>query len=444
MKQANVVIVGGSAAGFQAAISTARHKQIKKVILIRKEQRAVVPCGIPYIVGTLGSVEKNLLPDALLGDTELIVDEVTSIDREGKTLSTVGGETIGYGKLILATGSEPVVPKMPGVELQNVFAVWKDPDYLEKVHRALDKARHVVVIGGGFIGAEFADECRKMDCKVTVVEMLEHCLFVNCDEDFCIRIEDKLTEVGVQILTGCRVQSIQGKDRVDCVLCDRGEKIKADAVILAIGVKPRVDLAKRAGLSIGEKGGIVVDQYMMTSDPSVFAVGDCAEKYSFFTGKPIAIRLASTAAREARIAAANLVQPRRQRNLGTIGVFSTMIAGAAIGVAGLTERSAAEFGFDTVIGEAAAVDRHPSAMPGATELRVKLVFDKNTGKMIGGESCGGVSTGELSNCMAVLVAAEMTVDQVTTLRVGTHPALTASPLVYQIVNAGEDALTKFI
>lgn len=443
MKRADLAIVGGSAAGFQAAISAGKHEQLKQVILIRKEQRAVVPCGIPYIVGTLGSVEKNLVPDGLLGHTELVIDEVTSINRDAKTLSTARGDDIGYDKLILATGSQPLVPKIPGAKLQNVFAVWKDADYLEKFHGALEQANDVVIVGGGFIGAEFADECRKLNCNVTIVELLEHCLFVNCGEDFCMRIEDKLRKAGVQIHTGCRVQSIEGEEEVEYVLCDRGEATKADVVILAVGVKPNVDLAEGAGLPIGDQGGIDVDQYMMTTDPDIFAIGDCAEKYSFFTGKPIGLRLASTAAREARIATANLVHPRRQRNLGTIGVFSTMIAGTAVGVAGLTERAATDQGFEVVIGETAAADKHPGAMPGAVELRVKLVFDKITGKMIGGECCGGVSTGEISNCMAVLIAAEMTADQVATLRVGTHPALTASPLVYQIVNAAEDALSKF-
>jgi len=435
--------VGGSAAGFQVAISAGRHKEIKKILLIRKEPRAVVPCGIPYIVGTLGSIEKNMLPDTLLGNTELMIDEVTSIDREARTVTTAGGETLGYGKLVLATGSTPVVPKMPGVQLDNVFAVWKDADYLDRLHKALEVAKDVLIVGGGFIGAEFADECRKMNCNVTIVELLEHCLLLNCSEEFCLRVEDRLEGVGVKVRTGCRVQSLEGDKKVASAVCDRGDPMKTDLVLFAIGVTPNVGLARQAGLPIGTQGGIVVDQYMITSDPDIFAVGDCAEKYSFFTGKPIALRLASTAAREARIAAANLVHPRRQRNVGTIGVFATMIADAAVGVAGLTESGARQQGFDVVTGETTAVDKHPGGMPGAAELRVKLIFDRSSAEILGGECCGGSSTGEMANCMATLVAARMTVDAVATLRVGTHPALTASPLAYQIVRAAEEAMVKF-
>jgi NADH oxidase (H2O2-forming) len=442
MKKADVVIVGGSAAGIEAAITARKQYPSKKVIVVRKEEKALVPCGIPYIMGTLGSTEKNVMPVTLLGDAELIIDEVTSIDREAKSVATASGETIGYDKLILATGSRPAVPPIPGADLKNVFTIRKEINYLEQLREVLTQSKDVVIVGGGFIGAEFADECRKMGLNVTVVELLEHCLYLNCDEDFCIRIEDKMKEVGVQVNTTCRVKSIVGDKSVDYVECEKGLRFKADVVILAIGVAPNTELARDAGLEIGEQKGILVDQYMITSDPDIFAIGDCAEKFCFFTGKPTATRLASVATREARIAGANLFQPRQRRNQGTIGVFGTMIADTATGVAGLTERGARDLGFDLVIGEAAAVDRHPGTMPGARELRVKLIFDRSSAKLIGGEACGGITAGEISNIMAQAIAAGMTASDIALSQVGTHPALTASPLVYQIVNAAEEALTK--
>jgi len=442
MKQADVVIVGGSAAGIEAAITARKQYPSKKVIVIRREERTLVPCGIPYIMGTLGSVEKDILPVAMLGNAELIIDEVTSIDREAKTVTTAKGEIIGYDKLILATGSRPLVPRMPGTDLSNVFTIRKEIEYLEKLQEALKQAKDVVVVGGGFIGAEFADECRKMGLRVTVVELLEHCLYLNCDEDFCIRVEDKMREVGVQVNTTCRVKAIVGDQKLDYVECEKGLHFKADVVILALGVVPNTELASDAGLEIGEQKGILVDQYMITSDPDIFAIGDCAEKFCFFTGKPTAVRLASVASREARIAGANLFQPRRRRNQGTIGVFATMIADTSTGVAGLTERAATNLGFDLVIGEAAAPDRHPGSMPGARELRVKLIFDRSTAKLIGGEACGGVTAGEIANVLAQAIAAGMTANDIALAHVGTHPALTASPLVYQIVNAAEEAIIK--
>jgi len=441
VKKADLVIVGGSAAGLEAAIIAKKQYKLDKVIVIRKEPKVLVPCGIPYIMGTLESIEKNVIPDALLGDTELIIDEVTSINRGAKTVTTAGGEVIGYGKLILATGSRPIAPPIPGAELGNVFIIQKDMAYLQKLQDALKQAREVVIIGGGFIGAEFADECHKMGLKVTIVELLEHCLLLNCDDFFCIRIEDALKEAGVQVNTGCRVKSINGTETVEYVECEKGLRFKADVVILAIGVVPNNELARDAGLEIGERQGIKVDQYMRTSDPDIFAIGDCAEKFCFFTRKPIATRLASIATREARIAIANLFATR-QSNEGTMGVFSTMIAGTAIGVAGLTERAAREAGYDIVVGEASAADKHPGSMPGAKEMRVRLIFERRSEKIIGGEACGGITAGEVSNIMAAAIANGMTANKVATSPMGTHPLLTASPLVYQIVNAAAEAELK--
>jgi NADH oxidase (H2O2-forming) len=441
MKKADLVIVGGSAAGLEAAIIAKKQYRLDKVIVIRKEPKVLVPCGIPYIMGTLESIEKNVMPDALLGDTELIIDEVTSINRGEKTVTTAGGEIIGYGKLILATGSRPIVPPIPGAKLGNVFIIKKDMAYLQKLQDALKQAKDAVIVGGGFIGAEFADECHKMGLNVTVVELLEHCLLLNCDDYFCCRIEDALKEAGMQVNTSCRVKSINGTETVEYVECEKGLRFKADVVILAIGVVPNNELARDAGLEIGERQGIKVDQYMRTSDPDIFAIGDCAEKFCFFTRKPIATRLASLATREARIAIANLFTTR-QSNEGTMGVFSTMIAGTAIGVAGLTERAAREAGYDIVVGEAAAVDKHPGSMPGAKEMRVRLIFERRSEKMIGGEACGGMTAGEVSNIMATAIANGMTANKVAASPMGTHPMLTASPLVYQIVNAAAEADLK--
>ncbi len=442
MNKADVIIVGGSAAGIEVAITAQKHYPSKKVIVIRKEEKTLVPCGIPYIMGTLGSAEKNVVPVSLLGDAELIIDKVTSIDREAKSVSTAGGQTIGYDKLIMATGSLPVEPPIPGADLNNVFTIRKEIEYLEQLQEALKQAKDVVIVGGGFIGAEFADECRKMGLNVTIVELLGHCLMLNCDEDFCVRIEEKMRETGVKVNTSCRVKSIVGDKKVEYVECEKGLRFKADVVILAIGVKPNNELACDAGLEIGEQKGILVDQYMITNDPDIFAIGDCAEKFCFFTGKPTATRLASVATREARIAGANLFNPRRRRNKGTIGVFGTLIADTAMGAAGLTERAAEDFNFDIVTGEASAADKHPGSMPGAREMRVKLIFDRSSEKLIGGEACGGKTAGEIINVMAQVIAGEMTADEIAIAQIGTHPALTASPLVYQIVKAAEEAVAK--
>jgi NADH oxidase (H2O2-forming) len=180
---------------------------------------------------------------------------------------------------------------------------------------------------------------------------------------------------------------------------------------------------------------------MRTSDPDILAAGDCAEKYSFFTREPVPLRLASIATREAKLAVMNLFEAKI-KNPGPMGVFATALGDTAVSVAGLTEKAATDAGFEYVVGEAGAVDKHPGSMPNAKEMKIKLLFDKKTGKMIGGQACGGASTGEMANVMAALIAGGMTADQVAIFQMGTHPALTASPIAYQLVNAADQALAK--
>jgi NADH oxidase (H2O2-forming) len=444
VKNVDALIIGGSAAGFSAAITARRHYPEAKLALIRQEAKTPVPCGIPYIFGTLGSPEKNLMPDPALAknSTELIVDRVVDIDREAKAVSTANGQTIGYKKLILTTGSEPVVPPIPGVSSDNVFPIRKDVGYLGRLLEVLREAQDVVIIGGGFIGLEMADECRKLDgLNVSVVEMLPHCLFAVFDEELCVRAEEELTREGIQVLTSQRARAFQGNGNVEYVELDNGERLKADAVILGIGVCPNSELAEKIGLAIGPTGGVAVDRHMMTSDPNIFAAGDCAEKVCFFTGKPSRAWLASVATAEARIAGANLFEIRRASK-GSISVFSTKIGDMACGLAGLGEKNAREAGMAYVVGEAEAIDRHPGSLPGAKPTRVKLVFRRYSETLIGGQACGGDEVGEMANLIAAMIQAEMTADEIATFQMGTHPLLTASPVAYQLVNAAEMALVK--
>jgi NADH oxidase (H2O2-forming) len=444
MKDVDVLIVGGSAAGVSAAMTARKHYPEATVALVRQEEKVSVPCGIPYVFGTLGSPDKNLIPDAAVtgNGAELILDRVTALDPKVHAVTTEDEQTIGYKKLILATGSRPVVPPIPGRELGNVFTIEKDVDYLHQLSEKMGEVQDVVIIGGGFIGMEMADECRKRgNLNVTVVELLPHCLFLAFDEDLCTRAEQALSQAGVQIRTNARAEAIVGNGKAERVVLDTGETLKADLVLFGIGTRPNVDLAREAGVKLGPFGAIAVDRHQRTSDPDIFAVGDCAEKLSFFTGQPNPLRLASVATAEARIAGANLFELRRE-NPGTIGVFSTKINGLAMGIAGMGEKAAKEFGIDHVVGQAEAVDKHPGGMPGAQPLRVKLIFRRYSGALIGGQVCCGDTTGEVVNLIAALIQARMHADQIAMFQMGTHPALTASPIAYQLVNAAEQALLK--
>jgi NADH oxidase (H2O2-forming) len=372
----------------------------------------------------------------------LVVDEVVSIDKDKRTVETSGGRRFAYEKMVLATGSLPRVPRIPGVELDNVFAIRKNVEHLQELQKALDKAEDMVIIGGGFIGLEFADECKKRGiANVTVIELLPHCLLLACDEEICVRVEKKLSERGINVMVDRKVVSIGGKARVDYVESDDGLKTRADVVVLGIGVVPNVKLALDSGLEVDDKTGIYVDEFMRTSDGNIFAAGDCTRKRCFFTGRPTFLRLASIGTMEARVVGANLFR-LRQRSECPIGVFGTVIGDLAIGSAGMTEREAKEAGFEVVTGEAEAPDKHPASMPGTKNLAVKLVFEKDTRVLLGGQVYGSMTAGKVANFIGALIQKRMRADEIVTFQVGTHPMLTASPVSHQVENAAEIALTK--
>ena len=443
MKKSDVVIIGGSAAGIPAAITCRRHYPDKSVMLIRKEEKVQIPCGIPYIFGTVNSPENNLIPDAAVtgNGIELLVDEVENIDRNEKNVITKNGETVNYDKLILATGSIPLDLPIPGLDKKDVFKVKKDTPYLHSLLEKMEDKKDIVILGGGFIGVEFADECKKnRDANVTIVELLPHCLMLAFEDEFCKEAEEVLKERGINLITGVKLEEVLGDDKVTGVKLSDGRTIKTDLLLVAVGVRPNVEIAEKVGLDT-DRGGIIVDSCMRTSDNNIFACGDCTSKKSFFTQKPSNLKLASIASMEARIAGANVFGKRRE-NQGVVGVFSTMVGTKAFGMAGLSENVAKEHDYETVIGQAESPNRHPGGMPGMAKIKVKLVFNKKSGELIGGQIRGGDSVGELINTISACIQKKMTADDIATFQLGTHPAVTASPIAYQLVNAAEMALTK--
>ncbi len=442
----DLLVIGGGPGGLVAASTAKSFYPDKEVTLIRKEDKAIVPCGIPYICETLGrDIESDAMPDTMLTGKgiKIILGEARSIGRESKTVATSKGDRIEYDKLVIATGSTPIVPPIQGINLENVFSVEKDAAYLSKLFKALSDVKDIVVIGGGFIGVEFADDLSKGDANVSIVEMLPRCLMAAFDEDFCARAEEELEKEGVKIYTNRIAETILGDEKVEYVELSNGERLKTDALVLGIGVKPNVDLAREAGLKISEKGGIWVDKYMRTEDKDIFAVGDCAESYSFFTNDPIPLRLASIASNEGRIAGANAFKLRRV-NEGTIGTFSTMVGDYGFAKAGLPQKEAEELGYEIVVGDAKAPDRHPATLPGTHMMKVRLTFERSTAQLIGGEVYGGGSgAGCMINTIATMIQNRMTANEIPTFQLGTHPLMTCSPANCHILNAAEGAISKF-
>lgn len=449
MNNTDVLVIGSSAAGLVTALTARRVYPGKTITVTTTQLRTLIPCGIPYIFGTVQSSEKDILPSDKMfeaNNIEMIVDEAEFIDLEAKTVKYTSGLTIGYDKLVIGTGSTPNKPSwLKGADYPNVFTVPKNKVYLDQMQTALQQFKKVVVIGAGFIGVEISDELRKSGKDITLVEKLPHVLHLAFDSDIAMPAETLLEERGVKVVTGQGVAEITGNGKADGVKLENGELLNADAVILAMGYQPNTQLAQKSGLAVTHKGFIKVDDYLRTEHSDVFAVGDCAEKRDFFTRKPSQVMLASTACAEARVAGMNLFKLSAIKNfIGTISIFSTALGETGFGVAGITESQAEAENFNIVTGTFQGIDRHPGTLKDTHTQFVKLIVGKESGVILGGEVMGGLSVGELTNTIGIIVQNKMTLNSLLTAQIGTHPLLTASPAGYPLIKAAENASTKLL
>lgn len=428
------------------AVTARKNNPSKKITLVREDEKAVIPCGIPYIFRRLDSAEKNLMPDKGLeaNKIELIIGKAAGIDESGKKVSLEDGEEINYDKLILATGSKPAAIPIKGVDKKGVWLIKKDFEYLKELRQAMLESKDVVIVGGGFIGIEIAEELSGIEgLNICIVEKADHCLITTFDEEFAVDAEEKVVQKGVKLHTGCLIEEIVGKDGVESVRLSDGKNVPADIVILSIGAKPDIGLIDGTGIKIGDYGGICVDKYMRTSVPDIFAVGDCAETRDFLTGRHIPVMLASTATTEARIAAANLFHLENLReNKGTLSVFSTCIDGLVLGGTGITGNRAEAEGFNVVVGTSECPNHHPGTLPNTGKIKVKLIFSKTSETLLGAQIAGPESISEMINILALAIQEEITIQDFNALQFSTHPLLTASPTVYPLITAAQSVSGK--
>lgn len=442
----DIIVIGGGPAGIISAVTARKYYPDKDIVLIKDTMTAVVPCGIPYMFSTLQKPEDNIMGNAPLekNNVRIIADEAVSIDRKNKSIALKSGALLNYEKLILATGSDPILPPIEGIDKKGVFPIYKDLEYLKELKEKLSRANNVLIIGGGFIGVELADELSNIkNLGVSLVEFLPHLLMNSFDDEFGQMVEKKLESKGVRLILGKKVERIEGKDSINSAYLSDGTSIPADMILLGIGAFPNTNLAGESGLELCKGKGIWTDEYMRTADPDVFAVGDCAGKRDFFTRKDLPVMLASTATAEARVAGANLYQLKVVReNKGTIAIYSTYVDGLVLGSAGLTENTARKEGFEIVAGTAEVPSKHPSTLPGTEKIKVKLVFSKQSGIIMGGQVSGGVSAGEIINIIGMAIQKRVSSTELETLQIATHPHLTAAPTMYPLILAAQAAIGK--
>ena len=442
-KKTDVLIVGAGPAGVVCATTARKYYPSKSITVMRDVAEGVIPCGIPYMFASLKNPDENKLGMAALEqkNIDVIVDKAIKVNREGKTVETEKGDKYSYEKLVLAVGSNPIALPIKGIEKQGVYQIKKDMGYLKSVINKIKECKNVLVIGGGFIGVEFADEISKLkNTKVTLVEILPQLLQNSFDSEFSAMVSDKLEQNGVEVLTGMGVQEIIGDSSVEKVKLSNGKEMPVDGIILGVGARPNVQMAVDAGLELGTCKGVLVDEYLRTSiDPDIFAIGDCACKRDFYTRKGIAVMLASTATAEARIAGANLYKIKLIReNKGTIAVYSTYIDGLVLGSAGLTEKTAEKEGFETLVGSTDGVDKHPASLPGAHKSKMKLIFSRQSGIILGGQVSCSMSCAQMINIIGIAIQKRMSCTELETLQVATHPYLTSAPTTYPVILAAQD------
>ena len=436
----DIVIVGGGAAGIMAAISSKRKYKDKSVLMIRKEDKVVVPCAIPYIFNRLKSVDKDVIPDKVIKDigVDILKGVVEDVDFENKRVY-VKNKSLEYDKLILATGSGPSKVPIKGIDGKNVWFVKKDYEYLKKLKKEINKVKDVVIIGCGFIGLEISEEIAGMGKNVSVVEREEGCLAHVLDRDYAEVIEKRIENKGVRLYRNVGVSEIKDNE----VVLDNGKELKSDMVIVAIGAKPNTDLVKDKGIDIGDYGAIKVNEYMETNVKDVYAVGDCAETKCFILKKPVPVMLASTATYEARICVYNLYEhDENLKNRGTVSVFSTYVDDISVSMVGMNKKISEKEGFDVVVGEAEDFDKHPASLDDAKKIKVRLYFSKKDKVLVGGVLIGSKNVAEMVNLLALGIQKRIRIYDIESLQIATHPLLTSSPVGYPLIMAAYDAMRK--
>jgi NADPH-dependent 2,4-dienoyl-CoA reductase/sulfur reductase-like enzyme/rhodanese-related sulfurtransferase len=450
-----VVVIGGVAAGPKTAAKIMRLDPQAEVTIVEKGRFiSYAGCGLPYYVSGVIKEQKDLMstPIGVLRDPTffekvkkvkvLTETEALEIDRAHKRVRVRrngdGNESwLDYDKLVLATGAKPVIPPVPQVNLGNIFTLHSVPD-AEGIRALLAQGqpREVVMVGGGLIGVEAVEALTSRGCHVTVVEMQPHILRM-LDWEMARLVERHMESKGVKVLTDTRVTGFEGDGCVSAVLTTKG-RLPADLVVLGIGVRPNAELARAAGLQIGPTGGIQVDNSMRTSDPDIFAAGDCVESIDLVSGKPCHVPMGSTANKQGRVVALNVCGGQDQFP-GVLGSTVCRVFDFCVARTGLTEVSARQHGHQTTTVLVPDSDL-PHYMPTAKPLIIKLVVDPKTRKLLGAQAVGPGAGDKRMDVAAMAITAGMTVDQLSKVDLCYAPPY--SPALDNIITAANVARNK--
>lgn len=394
-----LLIVGGVAGGASAATRARRMNEHARIVMFEKDEHvSFANCGLPYYLGgEIEDREKLLVARPEMFARRFGIDvrtrhEVMSIDRAAKTVDVKDRSTgrttkVRYDKLILAPGAAPLVPPIPGVAARGVFTL-RNLDDADRIATAMTAARRAVVVGGGFVGLEMAEQLRGKGLEVALVELQPHVLPL-LDPEMAEPLHREIEGRGVRLELGRGIAAVQEKDgAATAVLLTDGTRLEADVVILGLGVRPNVKLAKDAGISLGASGGIATNDHMQTSDPDVYAVGDAAEYEFGPTEGHQRVPLAGPANRTGRLAGEHAVTGTARPAPSAWGTAIVRVFGKTAGITGLSEHAAKKAGFDVRAAHVSA-NSHAGYFPGAEPMVLKLVYEAGSGRVLGAQAVGG-------------------------------------------------------
>ncbi len=436
----NLVIIGCAGMGGPAAMMTKRMDPTVDVTLIREEEHFLTRCAVPFIAVEQATVAASVKDDGMFhtAGVNLVKVPATSVNRTDKTVTTADGAVYPYDKLILATGGKAIVPPIPGVDLEGVFTVRWSTD-AENIRDWITekKVRNVVVYGAGACGLEMAALIASKGVQVTIVVRSYIGRTVGLDTDMSSELENHFAERGVVIRSRSVVTKILGEKEVEAVELSSGETIDADMVIVALGVRPRAELAEAAGLEMGEYG-VQVNEYLQTSDPDIYAGGDLIEYACEITRKPILGQIRPNAVIGGRIAAKNILGYSIKFPL-LLNSFAAKVFDKSIASVGITEVIAKDDGLDVFVAKRSAKSKHVM-IDGGKPYTVKLLFATTTKKVIGAQI---IADDERSvryiDLIPLAIRNGWTAQDLTTLRCAGQPELSPEPSAEPIALAAEDA-----
>jgi NADPH-dependent 2,4-dienoyl-CoA reductase/sulfur reductase-like enzyme/rhodanese-related sulfurtransferase len=394
-----ILVIGAVAAGTKAAAKIKRENPKADVVVVTKDEYiSYAGCGLPYYIGGVIEEKRELVVKTpedfkLLTNIDVLIKhEATKIDKEAKVvevkdLTTGEMKKFSYDNLVIATGASPFVPPIEGRDLEGVFPVRTVTDALA-IRDLVDKGeiKKAVIVGGGFIGLEVAENLHDRNVEVALVELIDHIL-PPFDAEMALYAQNYMVDEGINIYTGEKVLSIVGEEgKVKKVITDKRE-IEADLVIMSVGVRPNTGLATEIGVELGETRAIKVNEYMETNIKDIYSVGDCAETVNLITGKPAWYPMGSTANKMGRVAGINMANEEKDELRGVLGTTVVKLFKLNAAKTGLSERDAKKAGYEV---ETVVVPANDKAhyYPGYRQIITKLIVDKNTHKVLGAQVVG--------------------------------------------------------